>query len=836
MYANTNSDGGQVSSVRGNLVKVSKSNLCPHCGKPDWCYSIGELSVCSRDQPPATGWEATSKADKEGHVFYARPQEKKAIRPKQACYWDYPDRNGAKLARVERTDDGKGGKKKIYQKGWNGVEWQGDLEGIDRGNIPIYRHADIRKAIAKNELIFITEGEPCADALWALGLAATTNIGGSGKWRASDTRDLEGAKVVIVPDRDQIGIKHAELLAQEFPDALWLYSYPDSKTWENLPESQGLDVADWIKQYPISAEDIKAAIGEKKALAPLQVNNKPPTKSKNKQLLDLVETHWGERLRFNEMTQQVELDNKTEQLDIERIYLRLADELGVDIPKQTASDLVVVTAHKNNYSPVRDYLDSLTEVAPIDLDDLALRWFGTDDTLHATFLKRTLIAAVARVYKPGCKVDTLCILQGIQGLFKSLLWQTLTGEAWFTDNLSEANEKDEKLKIRRFWILEFGEFETIYKRKDVEQLKSFLSSRIDSLRRPYGRSIEDFPRTSVFVGSTNRQEILHDPTGGRRYWVIPVQQRIPIKTVEAERDAVWAAAVSAYKSGEQWWLTPEEDKLLAEANKSWQSSDTWEASILNHLQDKSVTTVSELLTRVIGLDLAQQKKGEQMRVSDILRCNGWTKVTKRIEGKLQKCWQKVVTEVGTEVVTPQDLFSVRVSDLVMPSSPNEVVTEVVTPQNPSHERVSDIVLPPVTTYSLKHSTKASCATEVDENESCKLKESFENIGGNTFTDNAQSLSQQGSRSVTTSCKRGGNTSPPTPSKVGTKHKEFYEGDRVVIAEVGHQNEKQHGEIVSVDYGSGEKDYMVKLDKESRGLQRVRVTVPDYSKSVYLMSE
>jgi predicted P-loop ATPase len=142
----------------------------------------------------------------------------------------------------------------------------------------------------------------------------------------------------------------------------------------------------------------------------------------------------------------------------------------------------------------------------LSLESLAERYFGTQDPFHAILLKRTLIAAVARAFKPGCKVDTMCILQGGQGALKSTFWQTLAGEAWFTDNLSEASEKDEKLKLRRYWILEFSEFETVYKRKDVEQLKAFLSSRIDSLRRPYGRSLEDFPRTSIFVGSTNRQE------------------------------------------------------------------------------------------------------------------------------------------------------------------------------------------------------------------------------------------------------------------------------------------------------------------------------------------
>jgi CRISPR-associated protein Cmr3 len=142
--------------------------------------------------------------------------------------------------------------------------WIGGTEGIAREDIPIYRYAEIQQAIANNELIYLVEGEACADIFWKLGLAATCNIGGSGKWRNTDTSDLQGARTVIVPDRDQPGIKHAELLHQEFPEALWLYPFPESKAWENLPESKGLDIADWVEHHKITAEDIKAAIGEKK--------------------------------------------------------------------------------------------------------------------------------------------------------------------------------------------------------------------------------------------------------------------------------------------------------------------------------------------------------------------------------------------------------------------------------------------------------------------------------------------------------------------------------------------------------------------------------------------
>jgi hypothetical protein len=277
MYDNSTPNDGQTSNSRGNLVPVTESNPCPHCGKPDWCYFIGELSVCNRPQyPPPAGWEATSKTDKDGKIYYAPIREKKAIRPRQTRYWEYPARDGSPLVRVVRFDDGEGGgggdKKKPawHQERWNISKiknkngWVPGIEGIAREDIPIYRYAEIQKAIERNELIFIVEGEACADILWKLGLAATCNIGGSEKWRSSDTSDLQGARIVIVPDRDQPGIKHAELLHQEFPDALWLYPFPESKAWENLPKSQGLDIADWVEHHKITSEDIKAVIGEKK--------------------------------------------------------------------------------------------------------------------------------------------------------------------------------------------------------------------------------------------------------------------------------------------------------------------------------------------------------------------------------------------------------------------------------------------------------------------------------------------------------------------------------------------------------------------------------------------
>ncbi len=186
----------------------------------------------------------------------------KAIRPKQYREWIYQDRSGNPLIKVCRSDDGTG-KTKIWQQHWDGSGWHKGYGNIKRENIPIYKYQEIKLAIARGEPIFVGEGESCADALWELGLAATTNIGGAGKWLASHTEDLAGTQLVILsPDRDKPGVKHMEEIARQLPQSTqvkWLYSFPESPLWKRLPPNKGLDVVDWLREGA-TKEDILAAI------------------------------------------------------------------------------------------------------------------------------------------------------------------------------------------------------------------------------------------------------------------------------------------------------------------------------------------------------------------------------------------------------------------------------------------------------------------------------------------------------------------------------------------------------------------------------------------------
>jgi len=405
-----------MNSPQERLTEASKANPCPHCGKPDWCYSIGELTACKRPQyPPAAGWEVTSKTDKEGTPFYAPIREKKAIRPRQTRYWEYPARDGSPLVRVVRFDDGEGGggggskKPAWHQERWNISKiknkngWVSKIEGIAREDIPIYRYAEIQKAIERNELIFIVEGEACADILWSLGLAATCNIGGSEKWRDSDTRDLEGAKVVIVPDRDEPGIRHADRIAEDFPEALWLYPFPGS-AWKNPPLAKGLDIADWVEYHKITAEEILAAVGERMLKESSVISHQSKVlrhpnfeapeiqslKSEIERLLNEDLKRSELHLKFAELARTYRLSSS----EIAKAYHLRAEEQEADAERENVAAEIeaLLRSHKSSIA--------LTEVLPVGLAAPIEKLAGMLNLRSECYLA-ALLTQVSSLFKVG---------------------------------------------------------------------------------------------------------------------------------------------------------------------------------------------------------------------------------------------------------------------------------------------------------------------------------------------------------------------------------------------------------------------------------------------------
>lgn len=214
---------------------------------------------------------------------------KKAVRPKSDRTWTYTDRDGNESIRTRRADDGQG-KRKIWQEYFIDGQWFSGGKVDDSIKTPLkkaiapYKYVECQQAIARGEAIYWTEGEPCADALWQLGLAATTSIGGSASYdKYGNYSDCFGnAQLVIVPDRDKTGIKYSEAIASDYPAAQWLYPFPDSPLWDRLPKDGGLDVADWIEELRaegLGDEEIRdrivGAVGDRRS--PQQRDNANPT-------------------------------------------------------------------------------------------------------------------------------------------------------------------------------------------------------------------------------------------------------------------------------------------------------------------------------------------------------------------------------------------------------------------------------------------------------------------------------------------------------------------------------------------------------------------------------
>jgi predicted P-loop ATPase len=370
-------------------------------------------------------------------------------------------------------------------------------------------------------------------------------------------------------------------------------------------------------------------------------------RSKVGRYMEIVRLGWGHELRYNQMKSLIELSGQP--LDLNQVRLRIALEFDVDVPMQDALSIVEGLAKENSYHPVEDYLDGLAQQYPQPdltiLDDLAFRYFGTDEPLHNLYLRKTLIAAVARVKQPGCKHDTATILIGGQGIGKSTFWEKLFGRDWFTDELGDANEKDELMKLHRFWALEWAEFETVYKRKDVSSLKKFMTTRIDPIRIPYSRSHGEYPRQSVLVGTTNEEEILADPTGSRRFLIIPVHKRIPVDQLEEEREQIWAAAYVLYRSGETWYLNSEDSAQQEEMNEDYQTEDPWQEIIAKYIGNQVEITATEIFQH-LQIDPVHQDMAFRKRIASVLRSLKWKSTRKRINGVQVRVWVKKETDLN----------------------------------------------------------------------------------------------------------------------------------------------------------------------------------------------
>jgi putative DNA primase/helicase len=341
----------------------------------------------------------------------------------------------------------------------------------------------------------------------------------------------------------------------------------------------------------------------------------------------------GNTIRWNELAQRAEWNGRLLE-DCDLIDIRLILEAHQFEP--TVGDLlpaVMRHAKENAYHPVRDYLRSLKWDGTPRLNFWLHSCLGAQNTPFTRAVgRKTLIAAVARAFQPGCKVDTVLVLEGPQGIKKSTSIAALFGKDHTAESVNLFDQHNKMvMAMMGAWCVELAEFIAITKR-DENQVKGMLSMQIDKVVLPYAKMVSEHPRQCIFFGTINPGDggYLTDSTGNRRYWPVAVT-KADIDMITKHRDQIWAEAYHAYKNDETWWLSDEEECLAARQVAEREEYDVWDEILDEKLRSESVQSISVgAALQKIGVPNERMDRKARDRVADSLRRIGFkSKVGKK---------------------------------------------------------------------------------------------------------------------------------------------------------------------------------------------------------------
>ena len=315
--------------------------------------------------------------------------------------------------------------------------------------------------------------------------------------------------------------------------------------------------------------------------------------------------------------------NANQWTDTDDANLRVWLEKHYDITgKEKIADALTAVLTRHSYHPIRDYLCGLTWDGVPRLDRIIIDYMGAEDSeLNRAMSRKHFVAAVARVFNPGCKYDYCLIMSGAEGIGKSTLLRVMGGR-WFNDSITTLEGKEGMEQLRRAWVVELGELSSI-KRSDVEQVKAHLSKQVDIYRAAYARRVLEHPRQCVFCGTTNEALFLKGDTGNRRFWVIPVvaelrKYRDWSEAIRRDRDQLWAEAVHYYKQGEPLYLSEE---LEAQAKQRQQDFNDNNDDPIVAMLDKYLNTLLPVNWDTMDI----QARRSYLRDPDPLQAEGTVK-------------------------------------------------------------------------------------------------------------------------------------------------------------------------------------------------------------------
>ena len=321
-------------------------------------------------------------------------------------------------------------------------------------------------------------------------------------------------------------------------------------------------------------------------------------------------TKYKDKFKYNDFTKQKEFDGREfNDFDLNILYNDIERDLGLTSHQKVDSSLMEVF-NVNKYNPIIDYLNNVEWDGQKRVERLFIDLLEADDTeLNRYMTKIWFVAAVKRIFEPGCKFDNMIVLQGEQGIGKSSICDLISLKYSNNVSLNEIGSKDLINKLNRTWIAVVDELDS-FNKKEMSNIKTFISNTKDTARLAFGKYAETYSRHCVFIGSTNDSTFLRDNTSlvERRFWVIKCNKTSKdgkiFNVLKPEYiNQLWAESVSCYRENPNMYLDISKELMEDFANSMMQFKTFSDDVVMDY--------VNAILEKAYHLDSKGEFKSER---------------------------------------------------------------------------------------------------------------------------------------------------------------------------------------------------------------------------------
>lgn len=354
----------------------------------------------------------------------------------------------------------------------------------------------------------------------------------------------------------------------------------------------------------------------------------------------------GHTLAYNEFSDRLLIDGMPmEDREVNSVLTRIEIEHRFQPPENYFERVIKFLAWQHPFHPVKDYLNALLWDGVERIDTWLIQSAAVDDTTYTRAVSSImLIAAVSRIYHPGCKYDEMVVWEtSMQGTDKSSAAQALCpNPSWFSDDLPlNVDSKQMIEKTLGKWIIEASDLAG-KKKTEIEQLKATLSRQVDGpARMAYAHFPVDRPRHFILIGTTNSSAYLTDPTGARRFWPLSIGKRFDVAWIKANRDQLWAEAVARQMAGDSIRLHRDLWPTAAAQQEARREVDPWEDLLREELLkvdergDGKRRIPAVALWNCLNIPPERRDRSASLRISDIMQRLGFKRTTVRDKGEAQ---------------------------------------------------------------------------------------------------------------------------------------------------------------------------------------------------------